>query len=445
MQRTENLNSGRELFRELQATFLRAEQTGLRFAIISRTLALLATGLWLVFSRAADPVRVLEFTGLLALFGALGLIHYRMIGSRFDKPWLKYLFITIDITIVSVLVATQPLYDSADLPQVMIYRSTIFPFYFLALAVAAFSFSPGMVLWSGVAGALGWLLAFLHAASGPLPVLNWSDMPPAPTAEQVTAVVLDPTFGGGGSRIQEAVMLLIVAALMATVMWRARNTLRRMLVAERDRASISGLFGRFVPPAIVDAMIADRGVLAPIEREATVLFADLVGFTGMTERVGPTRTVEVLNAWFDEVTRIVGRHNGVITQYQGDAVLVTFNVPLLDPAHAQNALSAALEMLNSVRDCRFADEMIAIRIGINSGPLVAGNVGGGGRQSYTVHGDAVNLAARLEHLNKEYGTSLLLSASTATGVSSTDLRSMGEIEVRGLSQPVAIYTVAEPA
>ncbi len=428
---------------DLETTFLEAERAGLKFAIMGRTVALIAMGLWLVVSRAQDPERAMDFIGLLAVFAVLGLIHYRMIGSRLDKYWLKYLFITIDIAIVSVLVATQPLYHSADLPQVMIYRSTLFPFYFLALGVAAFSFSPGMVLWSGITGAAGWLLAFQSATSDMGRVLNWSDVPLSPTAEQVTEIVLNPAFGGGGSRVQEAVMLLIVAMLIATVMWRARNTLRRMLVAERDRASISGMFGRFVPPAIADAMIADRGALAPIEREATILFADIVGFTQMTEKMGPTRTVEVLNAYFDEITRIIGHYNGVITQYQGDAVLVTFNVPLLDENHAQNALDAALEILKLVRTRTFAGETVNIRIGINSGPLVAGNVGGGGRQSYTVHGNTVNLAARLEALNKEHGTDLLLSSSTAEGTSAVNLKSMGEISVRGVSQPVAIFTIAE--
>ena len=224
----------------------------------------------------------------------------------------------------------------------MMFRASSFPFYFVILGVAAFSFSPGMVLWTGIAGALGWLAAFLHSASGVDGVLNWREIPPNPTADQVMAVVLDPNFGGLSGRIQEAVSLVVVAFLIAVVMWRARNTLKRQLEAERDRATLSGIFGRFVPRAIVNAMIAGRGALAPIEREATVLFADIAGFTAMTERAGAARTVEILNAYFDEVTRIIGAHNGIVTQFQGDGVLATFNVPVEDARHAAQRLRGGL-------------------------------------------------------------------------------------------------------
>jgi adenylate cyclase len=428
--------------RDVDDMFLRAEETGLKLAIIGRTVALVLLGIWLLSSRADDPVRLLNYVIALSVFAALGLVHYSLIATRFDRPWVKYVFVTLDIAIVSTLVATQPLYQSAtDLPSVFIFRVPIFPFYFIILGVAALSFSPGLAVWAGLTGALGWMGAFLHRASGVEGLLNWSQIPPNPTADEVMAIVLDPDFGGLSARIQEIVSLAVVAFLIAVVMWRARNTLRRQLEAERDRAAISGIFGRFVPKTIVDAMIAGRGALAPIEREATVLFADIAGFTEMTERAGPVRTVEILNAYFDEVTRIIGEHNGIVTQFQGDAVLATFNVPVADAGHARNSFEAACAILASLAEREFAGERIRIRIGINTGPLVAGNVGGGGRQSYTVHGDAVNLAARLEALCKEHGTSLLLSATTAQALADEKLIAVGDIAVRGLSKPVTVFSL----
>ncbi len=426
---------------DVEETFLRAEHTGLKLAIIGRTVALVLLGIWLVGSRVEDPARAFNYLIALSVFAALGLMHYFLIATRFDKRWVKYVFITIDIAIVSALVATRPLYQTdGELPSVMIFRATIFPFYFIILGIAAFSFSPGMVLWSGIAGAVGWLGAFLRVTYGLEGVRGWNDIPPRPTAEEVMAVVLDPNFAGHGSRIQEALSLVVVAFLIAVVMWRARNTLRHQLEAERDRVTLSGIFGRFVPQAIVNAMIAGRGALSPIEREATVLFADVAGFTEMTERAGPVRTVEILNAYFDEVTRIIGAHNGIVTQFQGDAVLATFNVPVEDAGHAGNAFNAACAILASVAEREFAGERISVRIGINTGSLVAGNVGGG-RQSYTVHGDAVNLAARLEALCKEHGTSLLLSATTASALPKEKLIAVGDIAVRGLTERVTVYSI----
>ena len=432
-----------EVARDAAETLLRAERAGLKLASIGRIAALVLMGIWLIGTRADDPTRAFGYVLVLSIFAALGLAHYALIGTRFDKRWVKYVFITLDIAIISVLVATQPLYPSAaGLPAVMTFRAPVFPFYFVILGVAAFSFSPAMVMWTGIVGALGWLAAFGHVASKVEGVRNWSEIPPSPTAEQIMAVVLDPRFGGLNGRIQEAVLLVVVAFLIAVVMWRARSTLKRQLEAERDRTTLSGMFGRFVPPAIVNAMVAGRGALAPVEREATVLFADIAGFTGMTERAGAARTVEILNAYFDEVTRIIGEHNGVVTQFQGDAVLATFNVPVEDAQHPRSAFEAARAMLACVAGREFAGERIRVRIGINTGSLVAGNVGGGGRQSYTVHGDAVNLAARLEALCKEHGTALLISASTAKALPDAHLLAVGDISVRGFAEPVRVFSIA---
>ena len=178
---------------------------------------------------------------------------------------------------------------------------------------------------------------------------------------------------------------------------------RRQLEAEQDRAAVSQLFGRFVPESVAAKMIEDRGTPDPIEREATILFADVASFTNLTESKGARNVVDILNAYFDEATKIMGQHNGVVTQFQGDAILAIFNVPVEDPDHADEAVAAAQALLTAVASKKFARESLSGRVGVNTGLVVAGNVGGGGggRQSYTVHGDAVNLAARLDALNKE--------------------------------------------
>ena len=433
-----------EISRDVKEMFLRAEETGLRLAIIGRTVALVLLGIWLLGSRADDPERLTNYVIALSVFAALGLAHYSLIATRFDRPWVKYVFVTLDIFIISALVATQPIYKSAvDLPLMFIYRLSIFPFYFVVLGITALSFSSGLVLWAGLAGALGWMGAFLYRASGVEGLLSWSQIPPNPTAVEVMSIVLDPNYGGFSARVQEVVLLAVVALLIAVVMWRARDTLKRQLEAERDRAAVSGIFGRFVPQSVVDAMIAGDGTLDPVEREATVLFADIAGFTKMTERAGPARTLEILNVYFDEVTRIISEHNGIVTQFHGDAVLATFNVPVPDAEHASNAFKAARMMLACVSEHEFAGERIQIRIGINTGPLVAGNVGGGGRQGYSVYGDTVNVAARLEALCKEYDTSLLLTAVTAEALPHETLVAKGDIAIRGHKEPVTVFSIQD--
>jgi len=422
---------------DVDRLFGAAEQAGLKLAIKGRLAALVVICLLMVLSRGAD--RAPDFILATLVFVILGIVHYRLIGSAYDRWWLKYAFLTLDVALLSAAVALVPPTPVAPLPQIFMFRFNIFPFYFIILGVAAFSFSPWLVLWGGIVGGAGWLGAFGWVHAQMAAPLTWSDVPDGPTTEQFLQVFLSPDFTGSGSRLQEAVIYLVVAILIAIVMHRTRQTVRRQLQAERDMTTISQIFGRFVPEAVAESMIRNRGALDPTERPATVLFSDLAGFTRMMEARGPRDIVDTLNAFFDDASEIIGRHNGVVTQFQGDGILATFNVPLEDADHAQNAFDAANALVDLVRAKTFGGETLEIRIGLSTGPLVAGSVGGGGRQSYTVYGDPVNLAARLESLNKTHGTSILISQSTAELLRGADLRHIGEVEIRGLREPIGLY------
>jgi class 3 adenylate cyclase len=425
---------------QLAETFHEAEQAGLRIAIKGRVVALVLLGAFLVVTRMANPAHAFDLGLGIAGFAALGLVHFAFIGTRYDRAWLKYVFVTLDIAILSLLMATQSLYDSADVPQTMLFRSAIFPFYFLILGVAAFSFSPGLVLWSGVMVVAGWLGAFAWAIRD-LPVrLDWADIGTTPTTEQFLSIFLSPNFVGTGSRIQESVAYLLVAVLIAAVMWRARRTVRRQLELDEERRALTDIFGRYVPKVIADALISDRGLLEPVEGKATVLFIDVAGFTKMTEASGPRRVVGVLNAFFDQATATITRYDGVVTQFIGDAIMATFNLPAEDPEHAAKAVCAALGIVDLAANQTFNGERLAIRAGISTGPVIAGSVGGGGRQSYSLYGDTVNLSARLEALNKEHGTQLLIDAATVEHLPGVPLQEIGHIAVRGFSEPVAVFT-----
>jgi len=424
----------------LARTFLEAERAGLRIAIKGRLVALALLGVFLVLSRLANPEHALQLGLGIAGFAALGLLHYPLIGSRFDRPWLKYAFITLDIAILSLLMATQPIFDTIDVPQAMSFRNTIFPFYFVILGVAAFSFSPGLVLWSGIMVVLGWLGAFAWAIRD-MPVrYDWSDIGTTPTTEHFLATFLNPNFVGTGSRIQESIAYLVVAALIAAVMWRARRTVRRQLELDEEQRALTDVFGRYVPKAIANALISDRGLLEPVEGTATVLFIDVAGFTKMTEASGPRRVVGALNEFFDQATETINRYDGVVTQFIGDAIMATFNLPAEDPDHAAKAVCAALDIVDLAANRSFAGQRLAVRAGIATGSVIAGSVGGGGRQSYSLYGDTVNLSARLEALNKEHGIRVLIDAATVARLGDVSLQEIGRVEVRGFSEPAAVFT-----
>ena len=221
----------------------------------------------------------------------------------------------------------------------------------------------------------------------------------------------------------------------------ATRSFNHMVNGLRERRLIRETLGRFVPEEVAGALLMEGGRIEPVEVESTILFCDLVSFTALTERLGPSRIIELLNSFFSVMVHILERHDGVVTQFQGDAILATFNVPIPNQEHAANALRAAIEMCATVDTHDFAGETLDIRIGINTGNVVAGAVGAEGRLSYTVHGDSVNLAARLEALNKEHETRVLITEHTAKLTSGFDLNSVGETVVRGQSRPIALYSI----
>jgi len=210
----------------------------------------------------------------------------------------------------------------------------------------------------------------------------------------------------------------------------------------RQLAIIREVFGKYVPASVVTQIVADQGQLAPTHATATILYSDIEAFTSIAESMPPEQVVQMLNEYFPTVIEPVERHGGIVNQFQGDAMLITFNVPVADNEHADRAVCAALEMQQAVNGKRFAGVQLKTRIGIATGKVIAGNVGSGERVNYTVHGDAVNLASRLEQLNKEHGTQILISAETVSLLRGDyRLESIGVMSVRGMSVPVEIYAL----
>ena len=194
---------------------------------------------------------------------------------------------------------------------------------------------------------------------------------------------------------------------------------------------------------IAAALVAKRGQLEPILTTATIFYTDIANFTRIAEGMAPARLVQMLNEYFSAVIQPISRYGGVVNQFQGDAMLVTFNVPLDDPEHADHAVAAAMEMLDVVAGRTFADVELQVRVGINTGEVIAGPVGSGDRVSYTVYGDAVNSAARLEQLCKEFGVPALVSEATVERLKqSYPLKAIGEVPIRGKARALNVYKLA---
>jgi adenylate cyclase len=208
----------------------------------------------------------------------------------------------------------------------------------------------------------------------------------------------------------------------------------------RQLSTIRRAFGKYVPESVVTSIVDGQGELAPIQTVATILYTDIEDFTRISESMRPEHVVDMLNEYFSATIASIKAFGGVVNQFQGDAMLVTFNVPVADCLHADRAVQAAIAIQNTVNTQTFAGVKLRTRIGINSGQVFAGNVGAGDRLNYTVHGDAVNLAARLEQLNKEHDSSVLISGNTFELLADTySLEAIGQVSIRGKLSQVELY------
>jgi len=220
-------------------------------------------------------------------------------------------------------------------------------------------------------------------------------------------------------------------------------------VASRRRAlQMRAMFSQYVPEEVV-ARLVERPDLLKLggeARELTLMFTDLANFTSMSERLTAEATVEVLTEYFNVMTPIIHRYSGTVDKFIGDAVMAFWGAPLADSQHAEHAVRAAIDMQTAMR--ALAERLtnrglpsISMRIGVHTGRVVVGNIGSLSRFSYTVIGDAVNLAARLEGANKAFGTGILVSDATAALLpADIGLRLLDRVIVKGKSESIAVYT-----
>lgn len=207
---------------------------------------------------------------------------------------------------------------------------------------------------------------------------------------------------------------------------------------------IREILGKYVPDPVVNKVVESKGDLAPQRCTATVMMTDISGFTSIVEENEPAELFEMMNSYFRAVLDPIQRHGGIVNQFEGDAIMALFNVPVADESHADNAVKAAIEISRATATADFAGFRLPTRIGVNTGDVIAGNVGDGVRLTYTVVGDAVNTAARLEHLNKDRGTSVIVSGPThALLREDHPLRSEGEVSLKGKTDLVRIWTLED--
>ncbi len=264
----------------------------------------------------------------------------------------------------------------------------------------------------------------------------------------VTALVLLAVIGTNLVVFHSGNLVLPLASgiLLILVLF-TFNMAYGFLVEARGTRLITGLFGQYVPPELVEEMARnpEQFNMAPRAEDLSVLFSDVRGFTTISESLSPEDLSVYINDYLTTMSLVIREgHRGTLDKYIGDAVMAFWGAPMADPDHAQNAVLAALDMMKQAKvlNEKFHAKgwpPFAIGIGVNSGVMRVGDMGSQIRKAYTVMGDAVNLGSRLEGITKQYGADILIGQETKERISGIVLREIDMVQVKGKDEPITIY------
>ena len=371
---------------------------------------------------------------VLTLYLLFSLIRLALAVQRKLPDWMLYLSSVVDIVLLLGLIWSFHL--QYEQPPSFYLKSPTLLYLFIFISIRALRFDPRFVISTGISAAVGWVFMVIYVV--------FQD----PTNNMITRDYVEYMTSNSiliGAEFDKVVSILMVTGVLALALYRAR----KLLVESVIEGSAARDLSRFVPVEVAQRVTqSEEGAITGKGEvnECTILFTDIEGFTAISETLSPEQLIEALNRYFTLIGEPIGRYGGVISQFQGDAVLATFNLPSSDPDHAANAVRAALAIQQVLDGVEFGEGIaFNTRVGINTGPVVGGLVGSGDRVGYTVHGQNVNLTARLEQLNKDYGTRIIVAQSTLDEIAegSFDFTALGEVSVRGLHRPVQIYTVSK--
>ena len=248
-----------------------------------------------------------------------------------------------------------------------------------------------------------------------------------------------------GYELIRSTILLIGGILAGAVGVQLRHQFEASIAAAGARDRITNLFGQHVSPAVVERLLSEGADKSSNIRHVAVMFVDFRGFTAGARIRTPQEVVDRLDGAFAILVEILDRHGGIVNKFLGDGFLALFGAPIESQGAVREAVAAAREMLAAMNEINKASDWpLRIGIGIHCGEVVAGNIGSPRRKEYTVIGDTVNFASRVEALNKEFNSQLLISSAVceALGEDGHDAKSLGPVAVKGYDRPIAVWQLA---
>ena len=453
--------------RRIADRFERLAIASARYAAWSRSVAVVILAPWFAWSIPAPHAYFYEI--LLVVFVVLGWTSYHVSRRMGTEHWLVFLFAFIDMGLITFAILSENPFAETPIPVALRYRYDAFVFFFLMFSGVLHSYSPRLVLWSGISIALWWSGALALAINAPGVVTEFDlpgfgEMSFLHFLERAQA----PDFIEVISRVQEVLIALLVAGVASFAVARSRQLVLESVRAEHARENLA----RYFSPEVADELASkDQDLGAARRQHAAVLFADIVDFTRLSETLGPEGTIAFLREWHGRLGEIVFRNGGTLDKYIGDGLMATFGTPHPRRDDATRALEAALEMAAAARRPGAGGErdasrrvetvpsagaapppdapgpsiptQVRIGIGLHFGPVVLGDIGNEHRLEFAVLGDTVNVASRLEGLTRELGVELVASRELVDRVReegglAVRLVSIGERSLRGRAEPIEV-------
>lgn len=346
--------------------------------------------------------------------------------------WFLTLSVVADIALLMVLIWS--FHIQYMQPASFYLKAPTMMYVFIFIALRALRFDPRYILLAGASAAVGWLVLVMYVL--------WSEGGHSMiTRNYVTYLTSNSILIG--AEVDKIISIVMVSGVLAIAVLRAQRSFNRAVSDEIAAKDLS----RFISREVAERITTADQQIRPGDGEAvngTIVFTDIEGFSTVSEKLSPRELARMLNEYFTATSEVVDRFGGVITQFQGDAMLITFNAVTPDPDHATNAVRTALALQDVCEKTVFCHGgNLKTRCGINSGDIVVGAIGSENRLSFTVHGDTVNVAARLEQLNKQFDTYILATEETVRacdGNVDTPWHPRGEVTVRGRTQPTPIFS-----
>lgn len=396
--------------KRIRAAFADVEREGLTTALWARLGTLVAVQAWLAI--VVPETWTLFYHGALFLFLSLGVAQLLLLRSRYGARWQAYLFAVLDGMLLGAILLLPNPFIADPPPPAMILRYANLIFVFVLLAGTALSYNPGLVLCAGLSTVTVWRFGIHLLASRETAITSadqvWLE---ASSMAETVRIFLDPEFTHLAMQDKKVFVVVLVTLLLAIVVSRARRLVQSQVTIERARTNLA----RYFSPNLVDQLAAQDQPLGAVRRQSVaVLFADIQDFTSLSETMAPEDVVNLLRGFHERMETAIFAHQGTLDKYIGDGLMATFGTPLPGEQDATNALATArrmlseLELLNQERTARGGAPLM-LSIGIHYGTVVQGDIGGGRRLEFTVLGDTVNVASRLETMTRRLGTRLAIS------------------------------------